>query len=104
MLVSYHWIKELLGVDPGVHVLADKLTAGGLEVEGIEHVGAELAKVKVARVVGSRPHPSSKNPLTLVTGDVGGTQIEVVCGAPNAPAPGGLVCFAPLGTSVLDKK
>ena len=105
MLISYQWLKELLGTDPGVQAVADKLTAAGLEVEGIEHVGAHLAAIKVAKVVSSRPHPTSKNPLTLVTIDTGTSEpIEVVCGAPNVPAPGGLVCFAPIGARVFDKK
>jgi phenylalanyl-tRNA synthetase beta chain len=104
-LISYQWLKELLGADPGVQLVADKLTAAGLEVEGIDHVGAHLAPVKVAKVIGSRAHPTSKNPLTLVSIDIGtGEALEVVCGAPNVPSPGGLVCFAPLGARVFDKK
>jgi phenylalanyl-tRNA synthetase beta chain len=104
MLISYRWLTELLGTDPGASVVEEKLTQGGLEIEGVAHVGKNLASVKVARVVSSRPHPSSKNPLTLVTVDIGGAQVEVVCGAPNVPAAGGLVVFAPLGTTLLDKK
>ncbi len=105
MLISYQWLKELLGADPGVQLVADRLTAAGLEIEGIDHVGAHLASVKVAKVTGSRAHPTSKNPLTLVSVDLGAAgSLEVVCGAPNVPAPGGLVCFAPVGASVFDKK
>jgi phenylalanyl-tRNA synthetase beta chain len=45
-----------------------------------------------------RPHPQ-KSGLRLVTVDRGGgTQQEIVCGAPNVPEPGGLVVLAPLGT------
>lgn len=105
MLISYQWLKSLLGADPGVETVARRLTLAGLEVEAVEHHGAHLRAVRVARVLSSRPHPSSKNPLTLVTVDTGrGVPLEVVCGAPNVPAPGGLVCFAPAGAQVFDKK
>lgn len=107
MRVSHSWLCELLRVDPAslpVSRVAEALTLGGLEVEAVEHCGAALADVRVAAVVSSRPHPSSKNPLTLVTIDPGdGTTPEVVCGAPNVPAPGGRVAFAPVGATVLDK-
>ncbi len=104
MLVSYRWLTELLGEDPSVERAAKLLTSAGLQVENVTRVGERLRPIVVASVVSSRPHPTSKNPLTLVTVDTGGSRVEVVCGAPNVPAAGGLVCFAPVGASVLDRK
>jgi len=107
MRVSHSWLCELLRVDPStlpVSRVAEALTLGGLEVEAIEHHGALLHDIRVAAVVSTRPHPSSKNPLTLVTVDPGdGSNPEVVCGAPNVPPPGGRVAFARVGATVYDK-
>ncbi len=108
MRVSHSWLCELLRVDPStlpVSRVAEALTLGGLEVEAVEHHGALLGDIRVAAVVSTRPHPSSKNPLTLVTVDPGdGTTPEVVCGAPNVPPPGGRVAFARVGATVLDRE
>ncbi len=104
MRISYHWLVSLLGTDPGLDKVAQKLTLGGLEVEDVERVGDHLSDVVVAKVISSRPHPTSKNPLTLVTIDAGAGPQEVVCGAPNVPPPGGRVALAKLGATVFDKK
>jgi phenylalanyl-tRNA synthetase beta chain len=105
MILSYHWLCSLLGTDPGLDRVVERLTLSGLEVEHVAHEGAHLKDVSVAKVLSTRPHPSSKNPLTLVTIDRGhgSDPLEVVCGASNVPAPGGLVAFARLGAKVLTK-
>src|SRR5581483_462362 len=104
MLISYHWLTTLLGADPGVDLVAARLTAGGLEVEHVAHVGEHLRDIVVARVQSSRPHPSSKQALTLVTVDPGdGAALEVVCGAPNVPGAGHHVLLARPGATVLDR-
>ncbi len=104
MRISYHWLVTLLGTDPGLDRVVAKLTLGGLEVEDVSHVGAHLRDVVVAEVLSSRAHPTSKNPLTLVTVNAGEGPMELVCGAPNVPAPGGRVALAKLGATVFDKK
>ncbi len=61
--------------------------------------GAASLACVVARVTAVRPHPT-KSGLRLVSVDRGandGKALEVVCGAPNVPPPGGLVVLAPLG-------
>jgi phenylalanyl-tRNA synthetase beta chain len=101
MKVSYHWLCSLLSEAPGVERVVRALTDAGLEVEKVVAHGAQLDPVRVAVVESTRPHPTSKNPLTLVTVDVGGgSSLEIVCGAPNVPPPGGRVLFAPVGTTV----
>lgn len=104
MRISYHWLVAILGVDPGLDRVLRALTLGGLEVEHVEHVGSHLRDVHVAEVLSARPHPSSKNPLTLVTVDAGEGPVEIVCGAPNVPPPGGKVCLARPGATLHDKK
>jgi phenylalanyl-tRNA synthetase beta chain len=97
MKASYRWLRELVPqLTASPRELADRLTSAGLEVEGIAEYGAASDACLVARVVSLRPHPT-KSGLRLVTVDRGGAHQEVVCGAPNVPAPGGLVVLAPLG-------
>ncbi|WP_437516027.1 phenylalanine--tRNA ligase subunit beta [Sorangium sp. So ce1099] len=108
MLISYKWLQEILGSDPGVDAVTSALGRGGLEVDRVTHVGAALRPVVLASVVATRPHPSKKG-LTLVRVDTAdaaaGEGVEVVCGAQNVPAPGAgaLVCYAPVGAQVLDR-
>ena len=101
MRVSFRWLCELLPelrADP--NEVAERLTNAGLEVEGIEHFGAGLSRVVVAKVVESEPHPQRKK-LSLVTVEHGqGERLRVVCGASNVPAPGGLVVLATVGTTL----
>jgi len=99
MKASYRWLRALVpGLSASAQELAARFTAAGLEVEGVHVYGAAAASCVVARVIGQRPHPT-KSGLNLVTVDRGdGTApVELVCGAPNVPAAGGLVVLAPLG-------
>jgi phenylalanyl-tRNA synthetase beta chain len=101
MKASYNWLRELVPqLTATPNDLAARLTAVGLEVEGIHEYGAATDACVVARVVAVRPHPT-KSGLRLVMVARGGggqaTQQEVVCGAPNVPEPGRLVVLAPLG-------
>ena len=97
------WLLELcdLPTTPTADEAARALTGGGLEVESVASLGAGFSGVVVALVTGKRPHPNSDK-LTLV--DVvdasGGTATQVVCGAPNVPAPGRTVLWARPGATV----
>src|SRR6476646_181526 len=98
MKVSFNWLRELVDLAPGVTAdsVAEKLTLAGLEVESIERRGRDVRGVVVAEVRGTRPHPTSEK-LQLVRLSGGGAENEVVCGAPNVPAPGGRVAWAEPG-------
>ena len=98
MKASYRWLRELVPqLQASPKELAERLTAAGLEIEGVIEYGAAADACVVAKVVSMRPHPT-KSGLRLVTVDRGGAQQELVCGAPNVPEAGGLVVLAPLGT------
>lgn len=98
MIVSYRWICELVGQEVDLDLLAERLTAAGLEVESLTHF--EVPKgVVAAKVVSLRPHPT-KGKLQLVTVDHGEGQQEVVCGAANVPQPGRFVLLAKLGAEL----
>ncbi|MCL2776490.1 MAG: phenylalanine--tRNA ligase subunit beta [Polyangiaceae bacterium] len=104
MKVSYNWLRELVPLLTACPSdLADRLSNAGLEVEGITEYGVATEACLVARVVSVRSHPT-KSGLRLVTVDRGaGVLQEVVCGAPNVPAAGGLVVLAPLGAHLAAK-
>lgn len=100
MRVSYTWLRELLpGLMASPQEVADRLSAAGLAVDGIEARGTALRQVRVARVTALEPHPKRAN-LRLVTVDHGAGTQRVVCGAANVPEPGGLVVLAPLGAKL----
>lgn len=98
MIVSHRWICELVGIEVSAEEMAEKLTAAGLEVEGMHRFEVPDGVV-VAEVVSMRPHPA-RDSLRLVTVAHGEGQQEVVCGAPNVPEPGGKVLLAKLGASL----
>ena len=100
MKASYHWLKALLpGLELSPAELAERFTRAGVAVDSVSEYGAGTADIVVAAVVKIEPHPKREK-LRLVTVDRGGAEQRVVCGAPNVPDPGGLVCFAPLGTTL----
>jgi phenylalanyl-tRNA synthetase beta chain len=103
MKISFNWLRELVELPPGVTAdrVAAKLTLAGLEVESIERRGRDVRGVVVAEVMAKRPHPGSeKLSIVRVRLTPEGEGEEVVCGAPNVPAPGGRVAWAPPGASL----
>jgi len=96
MLVSFRWLQELCPVDADVAEVARRISLAGLEVEAMEEKGANLTGVVLAEVRAKSPHPK-KDKLTLVTVFDGENELEVVCGAPNVPDPGGRILFARSG-------
>ncbi len=101
MKISFNWLRELVELKPGVTAdsVSEKLSLAGLEVESIERRGRDLSGVVIAEVRGKRPHPGADT-LSLVRLVAGGAEEEVVCGAPNVPAAGGKVVWAPPGATL----
>ncbi|MFH0821954.1 MAG: phenylalanine--tRNA ligase subunit beta, partial [Pseudomonadota bacterium] len=98
MLVSLHWLKEFVDIDASAEEIADLLTMGGIEVEGINHVGQGLDAVYTARIEEIRPHPASDK-LNLVRINIGDREETVVCGARNTRV-GQIVPYAPPGAKL----
>lgn len=97
MKASFRWLRALVpGLPEDAGALSERLTAAGLEVEATHAYGSGAESCVLAWVVSARAHPT-KSGLKLVTVDRGGSVQEVVCGAPNVPAPGAVVVLAPLG-------
>src|SRR3954465_10967843 len=103
MRVLWSWLLELVDLDklPTVDEGARALTRGGLEIEGRTALGAGFKGVVVAEVVGKKPHPQAdKLTLVDVITERGGAATQVVCGAPNVPAPGRKVLWAQVGATL----
>ena len=98
MKISLNWVRELVELPAGADLEAASraLTDQGLEVEGSEAKGRDLAGVLVAEVLDVKPHPNA-NKLRIVRVRAGQREESVVCGAPNVPPPGHRVCWAPPG-------
>jgi phenylalanyl-tRNA synthetase beta chain len=98
MLASYKWLKELSAIDASPAEVKRRFTDAGLEVEGVKEFG-NLPNVVVAEVKARGPHPKSEK-LTLVKVFDGQRELDIVCGAPNVPAPGKRVVLARLGAKL----
>jgi phenylalanyl-tRNA synthetase beta chain len=86
MKFSLTWLKDHLETEASIEVIAAKLNAVGLEVEGIENPADKLAGFVVAKVLTAAPHPNADK-LQVLSIDAGtGEPLQVVCGAPNARA------------------
>ena len=96
MKFTLGWLREHLETGAGAAAIAEKLTAIGLEVEGVSDPAAALGAFTVARVAEARPHPNADR-LQVCTVETGAGTFEVVCGAPNART-GMKAVFAPAGT------
>jgi phenylalanyl-tRNA synthetase beta chain len=92
MKISLNWLRDYVAVDASAEEIAKRLTLAGLEVEGVARIG-DADGVVVAEVISSKKHPNA-DALTIVTVTDGSAETEVVCGAPNVPAPGGKVAWA----------
>ena len=109
MKASYRWLRELTGVDAPAQEVAERLTRLGIEVEEVRPFGLGLDRVVVAEVRAARPVPD-KDRLRLVTVFDGRAERDVICGAPNVPAPGGRVVLAmpgarlPGGLEIAERK
>ncbi len=99
MKFSLSWLRSHLDTEADLEALCAKLSAIGLEVDGVEDPGAALAAFRVARVVEASRHPNADR-LRVCSVDTGEAEpVQVVCGAPNARA-GLLSVFAPPGALI----
>jgi phenylalanyl-tRNA synthetase beta chain len=104
MKFTLSWLRDHLETEATLDEIAEALTDLGLEVEAIDDPAARLGAFRIARILEARPHPDADRlrlcrveVLDAATG--GSSEVQVVCGAPNART--GLVgVFAPVGTHI----
>ena len=103
MKFSERWLREFVDPPGDTGALVHQLTMQGLEVESVEKAGPSLDAVVVGRVTEISPHPNADR-LRVCQVDVGGSALQIVCGAanvrvggiypvalPGATLPGGVV-------------
>jgi phenylalanyl-tRNA synthetase beta chain len=101
MKFTLGWLKAHLDTTASLKEIAEKLTAIGLELEGIEDRAEKLKPFIVAHVVEAKQHPDADR-LRVCIVDTGTEKLQVVCGAPNARA-GMKGVFARAGTYIPGK-
>jgi phenylalanyl-tRNA synthetase beta chain len=101
MLVPVSWLKDYVDIDIPIELLAEKMTAAGLEVAALHYLGLPQTQVEGVRMPPSdhlvwdreklllgaiqevKPHPDADK-LVLAMVDYGGDELEqCVTGAPN---------------------
>lgn len=95
MKIALSWLEEFVGLRESPEELRAILDDLGLVVEGVEHVGAGLEDVIVARVDAIAAIDGADR-IRLVTVDAGEGPLEIVCGAMNFSV-GHHVPLAPVG-------
>lgn len=98
MKFTLSWLKEYLDTTASLDEISKKLTAIGLEVEGIHDPSAVLQGMVVGHVISAEKHPDADKLQCLIV-DTGSEKLKVVCGAPNARA-GMKGVFAPAGSTI----
>ena len=83
MKFTLSWLKDHLDTTASLDEITAKLTAVGLEVEGVANPAKGLEDFIVAHVTEAKQHPNADR-LRLCTVNTGTEILQVVCGAPNA--------------------
>jgi len=99
MKILLNWLRELVPVTLDTPALCEKLSLGGLVVDAVEELGADIRGVVVGELLSTVPHPQADR-LTLCEVRTGAeSPLRVVCGATNMHA-GDRVAYAPPGTTL----
>ncbi len=102
MKISLNWLKQHIDWNDSTDKLAEKLTAGGLEVEGTEEISSVQGGLKglvIGEVLACEPIPDTDH-LNKTKVNIGeGIELPIVCGAKNVAA-GLKVLVAPPGTTI----
>ena len=78
------WLREFCNPPLTTQQLADTLTMGGLEVEGLKPVAPPFTRIVVGEIKEAVQHPDADR-LRVCQVDAGqGALLNIVCGAPNA--------------------
>ncbi|MBL3676891.1 MAG: phenylalanine--tRNA ligase subunit beta [Alphaproteobacteria bacterium] len=99
MKLPLTWLSRHLDTRADAGAIADRLTALGLEVEGVHDLAAVYAPFRVVAVEAARAHPQADRLQICTVREADGQTHEVVCGAPNARA-GMRAVFAPEGAAL----
>ena len=93
-------MREYVDVDLPPHELAHRLTMAGVEVGEVTELGG-WESCCVGEVLEVNPHPNADSLQLCRVNPGDGSEIEVVCGAPNVAA-GQKICFARVGAHLFN--
>ncbi|HBK34097.1 TPA: phenylalanine--tRNA ligase subunit beta [Candidatus Uhrbacteria bacterium] len=82
IMVSYSWLKEYLHTDLAPDVFATRMTNAGNSVERLHDLSSLYRGMVVGEVKRLSEHPNA-NKLHLAFTDIGGREVEIVCGGVN---------------------
>lgn len=82
MKIVYSWLKEFIDIKLSSEQLTDKLNSLGMEVEGVEKIGADFSGVYCGEILKIEKHPNADK-LSLVTLETRTGKVKIVCGATN---------------------
>ncbi|MBI1221673.1 MAG: phenylalanine--tRNA ligase subunit beta [Bacteroidetes bacterium] len=102
MKISRNWLEEHIALNESSEKIAERLTAGGLEVEGIEKVSSiegALEGLVIGEILFCEPIPETDHLNKTLVHIGNGIELPIVCGASNAAA-GLKVVVAPPGTTI----
>jgi phenylalanyl-tRNA synthetase beta chain len=99
MKTTLSWLKTHLDTEAGVGEIAERLVMLGHDVESVEDRTAALRDFVVARVVKAEPHPNADRLRVCIVDAGNGSEVQVVCGAPNART-GMKGVFGPSGVTI----
>ena len=84
MQFSEQWLREYTNPTIDTEALSHLLTMAGLEVEGLDGIGAEFTQVVIAEIISAEKHPDADR-LQLLKVNIGAAEpLQIVCGASNA--------------------
>ncbi len=89
MKFSENWLRTFVDTPLATRQLADLLTFGGIEIEGVEAAAPAFERVVVGEVMSVEKHPDAdrlKVCQVRVSADAGEAPLTIVCGAPNVRA------------------
>ncbi|MDQ3448657.1 MAG: phenylalanine--tRNA ligase subunit beta, partial [Chloroflexota bacterium] len=87
MRVPLSWLREFVDIELTPEALAERLTLLGMEVKGIQRIGADWSSVVVGELIEVYAHPTAQRlSLTRVRTGEGQPELTIVCGATNIMA------------------
>ncbi len=98
MIAPYKWMQDYVDMDLAPEELAQRLIMTGTAVDSWEVLGESLEKVVVGRILSIKKHPEADK-LSICQVDVGGEELQIVCGAKNI-FEGALVPTALIGANL----
>lgn len=83
MKISINWLKDYVPIEVDPHLISEKLSLAGFEVEEVIEKRLDFPNIVVGKVVEVEKHPNADK-LTVCKVDAGiGTDLNIICGAPN---------------------